>query len=164
MPSCSVCRDRTHRAPKGYALMLALILVATVLGGSALVMQNSLRNRDQAKRERLSLLLDSGLASAEQLAASLVIQAATLGLATSEQTIDLRDVKIDVQVRQEDGAEPRRYVATARASRGKAVRGKQWSYQVKPMPPPPEIDGGVDTHGVDGSSPSAEPRFELIRL
>jgi hypothetical protein len=68
----------SHREPRGYALMLALLLTATVLGGSALLLQQTVSERAALKAEQREATAKSVLNHARTLAERLVFKGGVL--------------------------------------------------------------------------------------
>lgn len=138
MPSCS---PRSELPRRGFALMWALVIVATVLGGSALVLQRAARGSDSVKRQKLAAQLDSGVASGERLARALVAPAHREGRARVEQSVDLEGVRVTVSA-QAQPEDPRRYLTTVTSTRGKAVRSTRLRLFVVPPAAPDPADAG----------------------
>ena len=117
---------------RGFALMLALLLVAVVLGGSALALQRGIAHRSQLRGEEAEVLLGSGVASGLRLARAMVAgqgRAQACQVATSRQA--LGEVAVEVALRCE-GPEPPRFRAEVTARQGKARRTGAGAFVVVP--------------------------------
>ncbi|MEW5851517.1 MAG: hypothetical protein AB2A00_22195 [Myxococcota bacterium] len=114
---------KQRRQPRGYAMMLALILTAAVLGGSALALQRTVSERRAMKLQQETVQLESALRSGERLAQSLVA-AARVG----PQDVTLSDVNLQLRFT-ERSALPARYDVDISARKGSGARRTMACYQ-----------------------------------
>lgn len=108
---------------RGYALMLAMVIAATVLGGSAVLLQRAAASRREAVKKEHVVLLDSALRSVHAFLERRLFWRD----GAHEPEITLGDVKIALEDQPVDDPLVRSVKVTA--SLGKDSRQAVWSFQ-----------------------------------